>query len=111
LALARLYEHTSRHEEAFVQYRAASDLKRESPEALLSAGRLGVKLQRATLAEALLEKALERAPKSAEILALYGEVLLSRGNKKGAKEHLQRALAGEGPIDRAAVQKKLSAIK
>jgi tetratricopeptide (TPR) repeat protein len=111
LALARLYENTNRHEEAFTQYRSAGDLKRESPEALLLAARLGVRLQRATLASALLEKALERAPKNAEVLALYGEVLLSRGDKKGAKEQLQRALAGEGPIDRAAVQKKLAEIK
>ena len=111
LALARLYENTNRHEEAFTQYRAAGDLKRESPEALLMAARLGVRLQRATLATALLEKALERAPRNAELLALYGEVLLSRGDKKGAKEQLTRALAGEGPIDRAAVQKKLSQLK
>jgi tetratricopeptide (TPR) repeat protein len=111
LALARLYEHTERHEEAFTQYRSAADLKRESPEALVAAGRLGLRLQRATLATALLEKALERAPKSAEILALHGDALLARGDKKGAKEQLQRALSGEGPLDRAAVQKKLAAIK
>lgn len=111
LALARLYEHTSRHEDAFTQYRSASDLKRESPEALVLAGRLGLKLQRATLAAALLEKALERAPRSAEVLALHGEALLARGDKKGAKEQLQRALSGEGPLDRAAVQKKLSGLE
>lgn len=111
LALARLYEHTSRHEEAFTQYRSAGDLNRESPEALLLAARLGLRLQRATLASALLEKALERAPKSAEALALYGEALLARGDRQGAKAQLQKALAGEGPFDRAAVQKRLAELK
>jgi len=111
LALARLYEHTERHEEAFTQYRSAADLKRESPEALVAAGRLGLRLQRATLASALFEKALERAPKSAEVLALYGESLLARGDKTGAKTQFQRALAGEGPADRAAIQKRLAELK
>ena len=111
LALARLYEHTERHEEAFTQYRGAADLKRESPEALVAAARLGLRLQRATLAEALVQKALERAPKSAEVLALYGETLLARGDKKAAKEQFQRALSGEGQADRAAIQKRLSELK
>jgi len=110
-ALGQLYERTNRNEEAFTQYRNAGDLKRESPEALIAAARLGLSLQRPMLAGAMLDKALERTPRSAAVLALYGEVMLARGDKKAAREYLQRALQGEGPFDRAAVQKRLAALK
>jgi tetratricopeptide (TPR) repeat protein len=110
-ALAMLYEHTKRHEEAFTQYRNASDLKRENPDPLIAAARLGLALERPLLAGALLDKALERTPRSAQVLALYGEVLARRGDPKAARDFLQRALQGEGPLDRAAVQKRLAELK
>jgi tetratricopeptide (TPR) repeat protein len=111
LALARLYERTRRYEEAFTQYRGAADLKRESAEPLVAAARLGLELKRPLLSAALLDKALERTPRSAEVLALYGDVTAARGDTKAARDYYQRALAGEGPIDRATVQKKLAALK
>lgn len=111
LALAQLYERTGRHEEAFGQYRNAADLKRESAVALTAAGRLGLELKRPVFAGALLEKALERAPRSAPALALYAEVQAARGDIKGARETLQRALAGEGELDRALVEKRLAELK
>jgi tetratricopeptide (TPR) repeat protein len=110
-ALAQLYERTGKNEEAFTQYRNAADLKRESPLPLLAAAKLGVALGRPLLAGALLERALERAPKSAELHALYGDVWLARGDKNAAKEAYKKALAGEGPFDRAAVQKRLAELK
>lgn len=110
-ALAQLFERTGKHEEAFTQYRATADLKRESPAPLLAAARLGLNLGRPTLAGALLDRALERAPKSAEGHALYGDVMVARGDKAAAKNHYQQALSGEGPVDRAHVQKQLSSLK
>lgn len=110
-ALAQLYEKTERHEEAFTQYRNAADLKRESAVPLIAAARLGLSLQRPLLSGALLDKAIERAPRSAEALALYGDVLAARGDEKAAREHYRRALQGEGPLDRGAVQKRLSALE
>jgi superkiller protein 3 len=110
-ALAQLYEHTNRYEDAFTQYRNAADLKRESPAPLIAAARLGLRLKRPLLSGALLDKALERAPRSAEALALYGDSLAARGDAKGARDRYQRALQGEGPLDRAAVQKRLAALK
>ena len=68
-ARAAVRAHRSR-DEAFTQYRNAADLKRESPVPLLAAARLGLRLGRPVLASALLDKALERTPKSAEALAL-----------------------------------------
>jgi tetratricopeptide (TPR) repeat protein len=110
-ALAQLYERTNRNEEAFAQYRSAADLKRESPEALVAAARLGIRLNRPTLAGALLDKALERMPRSGELLALYADVLVARGDAKGARDFYQKALAGEGAFDRASVQKHLSELR
>jgi Tfp pilus assembly protein PilF len=63
------------------------------------------------LSGALLDKALERAPRSAEALALYGEVAAQRGDTKAARDYLQRALQGEGAIDTAAVRKRLAELK
>ena len=97
LALARLYEHTKRYEEAFTQYRSAADLKRESPEPLVAAARLGLQLEPPAARGALLDKALERTPQSAEVLALYGDAHAARGDAKAARDYYQRALAGEGP--------------
>jgi Tfp pilus assembly protein PilF len=110
-ALAQLYERTGKNEEAFTQYRNAADLKRETPRPLLAAAKLGLTLGRPLLSGALLDRALERAPKSAEAHALYGDVMVARGDKAGAKDHYQRALAGEGPVDRAYVQKQLASLK
>lgn len=110
-ALAQLFEKTGQNEEAFTQYRSSADLKRDSAVPLLAAARLGLSLARPQLAGALLERALERAPKSAEAHALYGDVMVARGDKAGAKDHYQQALAGEGPVDRARVQKQLASLK
>jgi tetratricopeptide (TPR) repeat protein len=110
-ALAQLYERTDRNEDAFIQYRNAADLKRESALPLIAAARLGLRLKRPLLSGALLDKALEREPRSAEALALYGDVLVARGDKTGARDHYQRALAGEGALDRAAVQRRLDQLK
>lgn len=111
LALAELYEHTNRYEEAFAQYRNAADLKHESPAPLIAAAKLGLSLKRPLLSGALLDKALERTPRSAEALALYGDVLKARGETKAAREHYQRALQAEGPLDRPLVQKRLAELK
>jgi hypothetical protein len=62
------------------------------------------------LANGWLEKALERAPRSGEVLALLGEAWAARGDKKAAREHLQRALAAEGG-DKAAAKKRLAELQ
>ncbi|MFI5308142.1 MAG: tetratricopeptide repeat protein [Polyangiales bacterium] len=110
-ALAQLYEHTNRYEEAFSQYRNAADLKRESPVPLIAAAKLGLSLKRPSLSSALLDKALERAPHSAEVLALSADALAARGDAKAARERYKSALKGEGPLDRAMVQKRLAELQ
>lgn len=106
-ALAQLFERTEKHEEAVAQYRKAADIKQAEAAPLIAAARLNVKLARYLLAIALLDKALARAPRSAEALSLYGDALFARGDKKAARDFYQRALAGEGTIDRERVQARL----
>jgi Flp pilus assembly protein TadD len=111
MALGRVYAATDRAEEAFTQFRSAASLDRQSPDALIEAGVYALKISRNALAQAFLEKAVERAPKSAMAQARYADSLLARGEKAGAKEHYKLALAGEGAIDRQDVQRRLDALK
>lgn len=106
-AMAQLFERTEKNEEAVAEYRKAADIKQGEAAPLIAAARLNVKIARHLLAIALLDKALARAPKSAEALSLYGDALFARGDKKGARDFYQRALAGEGTVDREHIQARL----
>jgi tetratricopeptide (TPR) repeat protein len=106
-ALARLFEQGGKNEEAVAQYRKAADIRQSDAAPLVAAARLNVSIGRHLLAIALLDKALARSPRSAEALALYGDALFARGDKKGARDFYQRALAGEGPVDRDRIQARL----
>jgi tetratricopeptide (TPR) repeat protein len=111
LWLARVYAQTERNEDAFEAYRNASSLEKTGSRALVEAGIFAMKLQRNTLAQAFLEKAVERTPKSAPAQARFADVLLARGEKALAKQHYQLALGGEGEVDRQDVQRRLAALK
>jgi tetratricopeptide (TPR) repeat protein len=111
LALARVYAQTERNEDAFEAYRNAASLEKTGSRALVEAGIFAMKLQRNTLAQAFLEKAVERTPKSAAAQARFADVLLARGEKALAKQHYQLALGGEGEVDRQDVQRRLAALK
>jgi tetratricopeptide (TPR) repeat protein len=111
LSLARVYAQTERNEDAFAAYRNASSLEKTGSLALVEAGIFAMKLQRNTLAQAFLEKAVERTPKSAAAQARFADVLLARGEKALAKQHYQMALGGEGDVDRQDVQRRLAALK
>jgi tetratricopeptide (TPR) repeat protein len=111
LALARVYAQTERNEDAFAAYRNASSLEKTGSRALVEAGIFAMKLQRNTLAQAFLEKAVERTPKSAQAQARFADVLLARGEKVLAKQHYELALGGEGDVDRQDVRRRLSALK
>jgi tetratricopeptide (TPR) repeat protein len=111
LALARVYAKTDRPEDAFEAYRNAASLEHVGSRALVEAGSYALTLGRNTLAQAFLDKALERTPKSAVAQARYADALLARGDKAKAKEHYRLALSGEGTCDRQDVQHRLDALK
>jgi protein O-GlcNAc transferase len=110
LALARVYARTDRPEDAFEAYRNAASLERSGSRALVEAGTYALQLSRNTLAQAFLEKALERTPKSATARARFADALLARGDKDKAKQNYRLALSGEGAIDRGDVQRRIDAL-
>ncbi len=110
-ARADLYAATERFEEAFAEYQKTAGLRPLDAEPLLSAARLSLRLQRLNLAAAFLDRALDRAPRSAAALALYGDVMLARGDRADAKTMYERALGGEGAFDRALVEAALRMLK
>jgi tetratricopeptide (TPR) repeat protein len=111
LTLARVYAKTDRPEDAFEAYRNAASLEPTGSRALLEAGQYAISLQRTTLAQAFLEKAVERTPESAQAHARYADVLLARGDKDKAKQQYMLSLRGQGPLDRTDVQRRLEALK
>jgi len=111
LALAKLYEKTNRDEEAFAEYQRAATLKLKDPEPLVASARLARRLKRTLLAGAFLDKAIERAPRHAQALAERAELFAELGDKARAREYYQRALDGDGTLDRAAVSNRLAAVK
>lgn len=108
LARADLYAATERYEEAFSEYQKAAGLRPLDADPLLRAARLCLQLQRLNLAAAFLDRALDRSPRLADALALYGDVMVARGDRADAKTMYERALSGEGELDRPRVQQALA---
>jgi tetratricopeptide (TPR) repeat protein len=111
LALARVYARTDRAEDAFEAYRNAASREVSSSRALVEAGSYALTLQRSTLAQGFLEKAVERTPNSAPAQARLADALLARGEKAKAKEHYQLALRAQGQVDRVDIQRRIDALK
>jgi Tfp pilus assembly protein PilF len=111
LSLARVYARTDRPEDAFEAFRNAASRETGSSRALVEAGTYALSLQRNTLAQAFLEKAVERTPSSAPAQARYADALLARGDKDKAKQHYRLALSAQGAVDRVDIQRRLDALK
>ena len=111
LALARVYARSDRAEDAFEAYRNAASHEPNTSRALVEAGSYALTLQRSTLAQGFLEKAVERTPGSAPAQARLADALLARGEKAQAKEHYQLALRAQGQIDRVDIQRRIDALK
>lgn len=110
LALAKLYEATERESRAFAQYRHAADLDRTNPAPLLEAARLALRENRDVLAVGFLDRVLQQHANLSAALELYGDAMAARGNRTEARQYYQRALRGEGEVDRAAIQRALRSL-
>lgn len=104
LALGDVYARTDRVEDALEQYRHAADLDPRDATGLVKAATLALAVQRDVLAAGFLDRLLEALPNNAAGLALYGDVMKARHDNAQARSYYQRALNGEGPLDRARVQ-------
>ena len=103
----QIHEARGDHREAYEQYRRAAALAPSDPEALLAAATLALSQNRDVLATGFLDTLLRTHGNLAAGLALYGDAMKARGDRARATEYYQRALHGDGPLDRARVQQNL----
>ena len=95
---------------ALEAYQAAWGLDHGDPTPLVHAAEACHAAGRDTSAKAFGLKAAQEFPKWAPAWAALGDALAAQNEKPAAKDAYQKALAADGPIDRAAVQKKLGAL-
>lgn len=92
---------------ALEAYQAAWGLDHGDPTPLVHASEACHGAGRETSARAFGAKAAQEFPKWGPGWAALGDALSAQGEKTAAREAYQKALAGEGPVDRSAVQHKL----
>lgn len=110
-ALAELFSRTDRTEEAYEQFRHAANLNPRDPVPLVAAARLALSQQRPVLATGFLQRVLANTPNHAPALALMGDIARSRRQTSEARQLYLRALAGEGTIDRARIERALRELR
>jgi tetratricopeptide (TPR) repeat protein len=106
-ALADVLGRTDRIEEAYEQYRHAADLDPQNMEPLVRGAELALAQNRPVLALAFLERVIRAQPSHAAALAMMGDLMRARNDSAQARVFYQRALRGQGPFDRARVQRAL----
>jgi len=95
---------------ALEAYQAAWGLDHGDPSPLVHAAEACHGAGRDTSARAFGAKAAQEFPKWGPAWAALGDALAAQGEKPSAREAYQKALAGEGPVDKASVQRKLDAL-
>ena len=109
-ALAEMHAAAGSAEQAYAEYRRASGLDPSNPRSLLSAAALALRSNRDVLAAGFLDRLLTRQPQNAHALMLYGDIMVIRREPEEARSYYQRALNGQGPVDRQHIQSALSAL-
>ena len=95
---------------ALEAYQAAWGLDHADPTPLVHASEACHAAGRDTSAKAFGLKAVQEFPRWGPAWAALGDALAAQGERAAAKDAYRKALAGEGPVARDAVQKKLSAL-
>jgi tetratricopeptide (TPR) repeat protein len=98
-------------DEALESYQAAFGLARTDPAPLVHAARACFVRGRNTSARGFAERATQLFPKWAPGWAILGDALAKDKDAAGARQAYATSLAGEGPIDRQDVERKLGQIK
>jgi tetratricopeptide (TPR) repeat protein len=95
---------------ALEDYQAAWGLDHDDPTPLVHASEACHASGRETSAGAFGAKAAQEFPKWGPAWAALGDALVAQGEKAPAKDAYQKALAGEGPVDKDAVARKLAVL-
>lgn len=96
---------------ALEAYQSAWGLDHSDPTPLVHAAEACHAAGRDTSASAFGLKATQEFPNWAPGWAAYGDALAAQGEKQAARDAYRKALAAAGPVDKAAVQGKLSALQ
>jgi tetratricopeptide (TPR) repeat protein len=96
---------------ALEAYQAAWGLDHGDPTPLVHAAEASHAAGRDTTARAFGMKAAQEFPKWGPGWAALGDALAAQAETAAARDAYQKALAGEGPVDKAAVQQRLGALK
>ncbi len=112
LALGEALAGLGETDEAVEQFKFAHGLENKDPTGLFRAAEVLLAANQPMKAEAHAEGCIKAFPEHARAWEIHGDVELANKDKKAAKESYKKALtAPKGSIDKAAVQKKLDAIK
>jgi tetratricopeptide (TPR) repeat protein len=112
LALGEALAGLGETDEAVEQFKFANGLENKDPTGLFRAAEVLLAANEPMKAEAHAEACVKSFPDHARAWEIHGDVELANKDKKTAKESYKKALgAPKGSIDKAAVQKKLDAIK
>jgi tetratricopeptide (TPR) repeat protein len=95
---------------ALEQYQAAYGLDRLNPDILVHAALACIKASRLTSARAYATTATRDFPTWGPGWAALGDGLAADGDASGARTAYDKALAGRGPIDAAAIRTKMAAL-
>lgn len=95
---------------ALEAYQAAWGLDHGDPTPLVHASEACHAGGRDTSARAFGLKAAQEFPRWGPAWAALGDALAAQGEKPAARDAYQKALAGDGPVDKGALQRKLSAV-
>lgn len=96
---------------AIEAYQAAFSNGRTQPTALVRGARACLQHNRETTARGFADRAVQLFPKWGPAWAVAGDIAAKAGETDRAREAYRKALAGEGPVDRARVQEALGALR
>jgi tetratricopeptide (TPR) repeat protein len=112
LALGEALAGLGETDEAVEQFKFANGLENKDPTGLFRAAEVLLAANQPMKAEAHAEACIKSFPDHARSWEIHGDAAVANKDKKTARESFKKALAApKGSIDKAAVQKKLDAIK
>jgi tetratricopeptide (TPR) repeat protein len=95
---------------AIESYQAAYGFGRTQPTALVRGARACLAQGRGTTARGFAQRAVEAFPKWGPAWEVVGDIASKEGDKEKARQAYQKALQGEGPVDRARIQAALRSL-
>jgi tetratricopeptide (TPR) repeat protein len=111
LLMADAYANKGDIDLALEQYQAAYGYDRQNPDILVHAALACVKAGRLTSARAYATTATHEHPTWGPAFVALGDALAADGDTAGAREAYNKALAGHGPVNAAAVRAKLARLR